>query len=333
MPGVPRAGRIDVIPFFASLVVTAAVAPFVRHVMQIAGIIDIPNHRSSHIAAVPRGGGLACLGGVLVGLAVAQLQGRHVPWVAVLAIVLLAGVGFADDRVVLGATPRLAAQLASGVIAGAAIGGVSLALVAVVVFPAAVNIVNFMDGINGITSLVMTCWGITTLLVGRAHGLELLSVVGAVSAGSAFGFLPWNTPVAKLFLGDVGSYLFGGLVSIGLLLGWIGGVNKVLLLAPLALYLADTGTTLINRALRGYSLIEAHREHVYQRLVSEAALPHVAVAVTVAVLSGCITATVAFASVPIAVGTSAAIIAGYLLSVPMLRVIRNIFPATGKKMT
>jgi UDP-N-acetylmuramyl pentapeptide phosphotransferase/UDP-N-acetylglucosamine-1-phosphate transferase len=153
-----------------------------------------------------------------------------------------------------------------------------------------------MDGINGITSLIIICWGITALLVGRAHGLELLSVVGAVSAGSALGFLPWNAPVAKLFLGDVGSYLFGGLVAVGLLLGWIGGVHTVVLIAPLALYLADTGTALTKRALRGDSLVEAHREHIYQRLVREAGLSHLAVAVTVGVTSMCITATVAFGS-------------------------------------
>jgi len=319
------------IPLLVGLVVTAATAPFVRRVMQVVGIMDIPNHRSSHVAPIARGGGLACLSGVLVGLAVAQMQGRQVLWVAVLAVVLLAVVGFADDRRGLAATPRLAAQLASGLIAGAAIGGFYFALTAALVVPAAVNVVNFMDGINGITSLIIICWGITALLVGRAHGLELLSVVGAVSAGSALGFLPWNAPVAKLFLGDVGSYLFGGLVAVGLLLGWIGGVHTVVLIAPLALYLADTGTALTKRALRGDSLVEAHREHIYQRLVREAGLSHLAVAVTVGVTSMCITATVAFLAPPVAGGISIVLIAGYLLSVPMAQVIRHRLPAANKR--
>jgi len=330
MPGARRAGRIDVIPLFVGLVVTAALAPFVRHVMQMVGILDIPNHRSSHTAPIPRGGGLACLGGVLVALAVAQLQGHHVPWVAVLAVVLLAVVGFADDRVGLAAAPRLAAQLVSGLIAGAVIGGVYLALTAAIVVPAVVNVVNFMDGINGITSLIVICWGMTALLVGHAHRLDPLSVVGAVSAGSALGFLPWNTPIAKLFLGDVGSYLFGGLVAVGLLLGWIGGVRTAVLIAPLALYLADTGTVLIKRGLKGDSLLKAHREHVYQRLISDAGLSHVAVAVAVAVISMGITAAVAFAAMPIASSISAVAIVSYLFSVPIVKALRNRSPAAGK---
>lgn len=306
-----------------AVIATTGMAPLVRRLMREHGVVDIPNHRSSHIVPVPRGGGLACLGGVVGALVVAQAQQYDVPWIAVFSAVLLAAIGFADDRFSLSATPRLAAQFGCGAVAGAIIGGIWVALASAIIVPAAVNVVNFMDGINGITSLTITCWGVTAMLVGRADGLQQLSVIGTVTVGSALGFLPWNTPVAKLFLGDVGSYLFGGLVAAGLLLGWIGGARPLLLMAPLAIYLADTITVLVKRAFKGDSLFEAHREHVYQRLVNQLGLSHIIVALIVAILSACITIAVAFIDTVTAACISGLLIGGYLLVIPLTKMMSS----------
>lgn len=283
--------------FVVSLVVTCIAAPGVRWLMLHRGIIDVPNHRSSHVRPTPRGGGLACLLGVLAALVLAYAAGRAVPWVAAGAAIALALVGFADDRFDLAPPLRLGAQVAAGALMGVAAGGGWLVAVGAVMTPVVVNVVNFMDGINGITSLSAGVWGATAWIVGMVAGVEAVWVIGAATAGAAIGFLPWNAPSARLFLGDVGSYLFGGLIAAGLVVGLATHASAVVVLgAPLALYLADTGTVLIRRARRGDPLMVAHREHAYQRLTRDLQLPHVVVSLLVAGLAGL--ATTAWALLP-----------------------------------
>jgi len=184
-----------------SAVATFVAAPFVRRFMLRQGIVDVPNHRSSHSVPTPRSGGLACLAGVVVALVVAQLLSHSVPWVLIGGAVILSAVGFADDHGGLSVIPRLGAQVAVGAVMGYAVGGGWWFLVAILVVAVSVNGINFMDGINGITSLNVGAWGLTALVVGSAHNIGGLEVIGAVVAGAALGFLPWNAPVAKLFLG------------------------------------------------------------------------------------------------------------------------------------
>lgn len=283
--------------FVVSLVVTCIAAPGVRWLMLHRGIIDVPNHRSSHVRPTPRGGGLACLLGVLAALVLAYAAGRAVPWVAAGAAIALALVGFADDRFDLAPPLRLGAQVAAGALMGVAAGGGWVVAAGAVIAPVVVNVVNFMDGINGITSLSAGVWGATAWIGGMVAGVEAVWVIGAATAGAAIGFLPWNAPSARLFLGDVGSYLFGGLIAAGLVVGLATDASAVVVLgAPLALYLADTGTVLIRRARRGDPLMVAHREHAYQRLTRDLQLPHVVVSLLVAGLAGL--ATTAWALMP-----------------------------------
>ena len=302
-----------------SVAVTFVSAPFVRRFMLRQGIVDVPNHRSSHSVPTPRGGGLACLTGVAVALVVGQLFSHRVPWVLIVGAVILAAVGFADDHGGLSATPRLAAQVAVGGLMGYSVGGGWWFLVAILVVPISVNGINFMDGINGITSLSVGAWGLTALVVGFAHNIGGLEVIGAVVAGATLGFLPWNAPVAKLFLGDVGSYLLGGLVSAGILLGAAQGAPIPLLVAPLLLYLVDTSTVLVKRLFRGQSLFEAHREHVYQRLTSEGGLPHIVVAAAVSAISVAITLTWTSGSFQLSAFVTILLSAAYVASPPILQ--------------
>ena len=272
-----------------SFTVAIAAAPLVLRVLLRHGVLDVPNHRSSHVAPVPRGGGIACLAGVLAGLILASALGQDVPWLAVLGAVLLALVGFADDRGAIAAAPRLGAQLAVGAVVGLTIGGGWWILAGLICIPVAVNSVNFMDGINGITGLNVAAWGFVAMAVGYAHDATSLMVIGAVTAGSTTAFIPWNAPVARLFLGDVGSYLLGAMVGIGIIIGAHQTPSVLVLLAPLSIYLADTGTILLRHALRGEPLMTAHRQHVYQRLVSEAGMSHSTVAVVTVVLASVVT--------------------------------------------
>ena len=297
-----------------SFAVAMSAAPLVLRVMLQRGVLDVPNHRSSHVTPVPRGGGVACLSGILAGLAVASAQHQDVPWLAVSGAVFLAIVGFADDHGGLAAAPRLAAQVAVGALVGVTVGGGWWILAGIICVPVAVNVVNFMDGINGITSLNVAAWGIVAMAVGYAQHESSLVVIGAVTAGSTTAFLPWNAPVARLFLGDVGSYLLGALVGIGVVMGAHQTSSVVVLLAPLSIYLADTGTALVRRALRGEQLMTAHRQHVYQRLVSEAGMSHSTVAAVTVVLALVITVAWVPGSPLLGVPVTLVVLATYLAS-------------------
>ena len=171
-----------------------------------------------------------------------------------------------------------------------------------------------MDGINGITSLNVGLWGLTALVVGLTNDIGDLVVIGAVVAGATLGFLPWNAPVAKLFLGDVGSYLLGGLVSAGILLGVAHGAPIALLVAPLSLYAIDTGSVLVKRLLKGNPLLEAHRDHVYQRLVGRAGISHIMVASFTAALAMVITLAWVPGSALLGVLVTLLVVATYLVS-------------------
>lgn len=144
---------------------------------------------------------------------------------------------------------------------------VLLALLAIVWVASEVNAVNFMDGINGISCAQMIAAGGCWAAVGILDDHRVLAIGGLALAGAAFGFLPFNFPSARIFLGDSGSYFAGGWLA---LLGMVGlrlGMSVVVMAAPLCIYLADTSATLVRRALRHERLSEPHRDHVYQRLV------------------------------------------------------------------
>jgi len=187
-----------------------------------------PNARSSHKVPTPQGGGMAIVIAASIGIALALILCPHFgpvsPILAALAAsTCLAIVGAADDIFVLRAAPRLALQLVSAgliVIVGGArvvpalpieleVGVLVLALVWFV------NLVNFMDGIDWITvaEVVPVCAGIATIAaLGEAPASSF--IVAIAVGGATLGFAPFNRPIARLFLGDVGS------LPLGLLLGW-----------------------------------------------------------------------------------------------------------------
>lgn len=300
--------------FLTSLAVTLSLSPLVRVALLRHGVLDVPNERSSHAVAVPRGGGIACLGGAMAGLILAEVLGYEVPWLAVVGALLLAGIGYLDDRMQLPPVLRLGAQILGGGIVGLAVGGAGWVLLGALVMPVLVNAVNFMDGINGITSLNIAAWGGVAMLVGSTQGSLMLVAIGAAAAGSALGFLPWNAPKARLFLGDVGSYLFGAMIAIGIVAGAHETSEAVILVAPLTLYLADTGAALVKRAIRRESLMTAHREHVYQRLVNDAGLSHITVASGTVVLSLAITAAWVPGSILFGIAVTVFVVSAYLVA-------------------
>jgi len=269
-----------VIAFVVAAVLTALVGFPVRAGLVRFGVIDRPNARSSHAIPTARGGGLAFTAIVVTALAYA---GRYVgtpdPVFFGLAVATLglAVVSFVDDLRSVGAAPRLLGQALAAVVpvfafALSADGDRGFALIAVA-FVGCVgftNAFNFMDGINGIAAAHAAITGSATAYLGTLADSDARLVVGAfVVAGGAFGFLPWNFPRARMFMGDVGSATLGYvLASLSLLIVRDGGLHFVLPIALIHLgFVLDTAVTFGRRLARRERVWDAHREHFYQRLV------------------------------------------------------------------
>lgn len=271
------------VSLLAGCSVSLLAQPLVRIWLVNHDLLDRPNHRSSHTQPVPRGGGIGIVVGVFAGL-IAGAWTRALPSHLLIAVVATICVGFAvlgfvDDRRALSATTRLIAQFALGLLVVLAVATgleapqaatlqvVLAVIVSILWIPAYTNAFNFMDGINGIAALQGIIAGAFFTLVAVREDLAPVSLLAAVTAGACLGFLPWNMPRARLFMGDVGSYAVGSLLASVSLWLWWAGVPLIVCAAPLTVFLADTGWALIRRLAGGRPLSEAHREHVYQRLV------------------------------------------------------------------
>jgi UDP-GlcNAc:undecaprenyl-phosphate/decaprenyl-phosphate GlcNAc-1-phosphate transferase len=234
--------------------------------------IDVPNMRSSHTVPTPRGGGAP----IAVGLvAAALLIHGTVAVTFAAAVAAFAAIGFADDLFGLPAGRRLLMQaLASLAVAGVLVGRIGLpptvaaagAVLLAVWLIGFVNAFNFMDGVNGISAAHALIGGAFYACLGWWRPDAFLAAAGAAVAAGALAFLPWNAVRARVFLGDAGSYGLG--VALALLASYavIRHIPPEAALAPLALYLVDTGWTLQRRIRAGERVFEAHRTHAYQRL-------------------------------------------------------------------
>jgi Fuc2NAc and GlcNAc transferase len=270
------------------------------------GLVDQPNARSSHQHPRPRGGGLAIVAGVLTGMAcaVVALPAPTPAAVALLATALmLAAVGFVDDRKPLPVWPRLLAQVVAAVALVAFTGGLDRlplpppadlplpaafgAALAVLWLVAVTNFFNFMDGIDGLAGgqAVLTLLAIAAL--GWSADGTLLALV---AAAATVGFLILNWPPASLFLGDGGSGFLGfALAALPLLAPAVRHGEAVLVVGTsMALFLLDPLWTLLLRWRRGERLGEAHRDHLYQRLAAPGR-PHGRVTVPLLAASAALT--------------------------------------------
>lgn len=280
-------------PLLLGACVALAAPAAVRPLLLRAGAVDVPSARSSHAHPTLRGGGLASLLGMTVaGLGGALMLPPDAP--ALLGVVLgsaavMGLVGLAEDVRGLSVRTRFSLQLAVG---GAV--GVALALLlgldwgwvpaVALLFAAHVNVTNFMDGVNGISSLHGLAAGGSFALLGAALGIGWLVMAGLTIAVAFVVFLPWNLIPPGLFLGDAGSYLLGAALAATSLTCLAWGVHPLAAVAPLLIYWSDAGVTLARRALQDAPLLTAHRTHTYQRLAS-AGWSHLAVGGLVAALT------------------------------------------------
>jgi len=268
--------------FFVALLVSR----FIIYPGSRLHILDYPNERSLHSKPVPRTGGVSILAGIVLGAGYLFWASDHIStlvgWLLG-ATTILAFISFLDDRYQLTVGIRLVGHAA--IAAVAVTGGISISkillpgfslelagwtsvAVTVIYLVWMVNLYNFMDGMDGFAG-GMAVFGFTTFAVfGATSGnMEFFSFNLIVSASTA-GFLVFNFPPARLFMGDTGSSLLGVLmggssiwgVNAGLFPLWIA----VLIFSP---FIVDATVTLIRRMLKGERFWSAHKTHYYQRLV------------------------------------------------------------------
>ncbi len=255
----------------------------VRGMIRLA-VMDVPGGRSAHDRPVPRGGGAGAVLVVLLGLPslVPPLSGGRVPVGTVVlldvATALLAAVSWLDDLRQLGYRAKLSAQLGAAALAVAAVlVGLPVPPTPFLLWPGAAvafcwlvfvtNAVNFIDGINGLAAGSIALCGLFAALLGWRTGAPVVVASGLMLASGLIGFLPFNYPRARIFLGDVGSQVCGLLAgTLSLLLFPAGGWSMTGLAVPLVLagILWDVLFTLCRRLLAGERLTQAHRGHLYQ---------------------------------------------------------------------
>lgn len=272
------------VAFLVGLVATAAVRAYAERVR----LMDIPNQRSSHEKVTPRGGGLSI---VIVTLGVVVLHFVDLVYLDRVFLVLLGAglmvaiVGFIDDHRPVPAVWRLLVHAAAAIVLVSAIGGmpavqfgestVDLGLfgdvVAVVFIVWFTNLFNFMDGIDGIASVETICIAVGLLLMPSvANSGAIAALLAALAAGTA-GFLVWNWPPARIFMGDVGSSYLGFVLSAMALVALDRQVTSIwpwLILA--GVFSVDATVTLVVRVARGDAWHSAHRSHAYQILARTA---------------------------------------------------------------
>ncbi|MBK8182786.1 MAG: glycosyltransferase family 4 protein [Candidatus Competibacteraceae bacterium] len=248
-------------------------------------ILDHPNTRSLHQHPIPRTGGLALLGGILVGMVFNRVATANppVPLMGGLlsSLALLAIISFQDDRGGVSTKWRILVHL---------LVAVSLLFIGLVchqielpglIFPLAgwigvpltilfivwmINLYNFMDGMDGFAGGMAVIGFATLAWLGRADSQYTAFCLIIVAASA--GFLVHNFPPAKLFMGDTGSTTLGLLVAACSLWGSKAGLFPLwVALLVFSPFIADATVTLLRRLLRGERIWEAHRTHYYQRLV------------------------------------------------------------------
>jgi Fuc2NAc and GlcNAc transferase len=251
-------------------------------------VIDIPNQRSSHSIPTPRGGGVAIVVSFLVGIVALSALGI-IPVSQMLSIfiagTITAVVGFLDDHGHIAARWRLLMHFLSAAVGLYFLGnfptidlfGHQIALgwigmiFGVIYLAWMLNLYNFMDGINGLASMEAIVFALFSCLIIffgipdalKNSQIELLLLLGF----AALGFIFWNFPNAKIFMGDAGSGFLG--ITIGLIVLHIAQLNSKLLLAEICLlgiFIVDATVTLLRRLMSGKKVYEAHASHTYQIL-------------------------------------------------------------------
>jgi Fuc2NAc and GlcNAc transferase len=257
-------------------------AGLLRRYAMTRDLMDIPNSRSSHSVPTPRGGGVAIVVCFLIALLL-LLQMGYVEWPLFCALFGsgsgVALLGFLDDHGHIAARWRLLGHFIAAGWVLFYLNGLPPVIMLGVTYDLKwfgyllgalylvwmLNLYNFMDGIDGLASAeaISVCLGAALIYI--VLGYINHSAVLLVMASAVGGFLWWNFPPAKIFMGDAGSGFLGiVLACFSLQAGWLSATLVWSWLILLGVFIVDATWTLLCRLLRGEALYEAHRSHAYQ---------------------------------------------------------------------
>ena len=256
----------------ATALLTGVAVRYSRH----AGLLDMPGERRSHEEVTPRGGGIA----IIICLVVALLVCRQTGWIGlplfltwISPMLMVAAIGWWDDHSPLSARFRFLIQVLAvlTLLAGFhATYGLSGNTGFIMFFAALwlLNLFNFMDGSHGLAA----GQGIFAALVFAGllfdSGAEEAALSALLVAAVCIGFIPWNFPRPRVFMGDVASGAIGLAFAILGIWGFLAGnLTPALILVVLSTFIMDASLTLLNRMYRRQKWYTAHTEHAYQRLI------------------------------------------------------------------
>lgn len=253
-------------------------------------IFDIPNERSSHSFPIPKGGGLAIVVGFLLGVSLIQIIGNIVPLRTqyfrgfLFSLFLIASVSFYDDIRHRGFRAKLGVQLVSILIAMAAGNTIDLVHLAwfgevqslILLYPLTLiwllgltNAYNFMDGLDGIAASTAVVASVFFSYIAFQEGSHFAYLVSLALGAATLGFLVFNWPPAKIFMGDVGSAFLGfAFATLAIIAARYDLGHTSLFVMPLLLFhfIFDSLFTLIRRLMNGDNVFQGHRTHLYQLL-------------------------------------------------------------------
>jgi Fuc2NAc and GlcNAc transferase len=271
-----------VLTIISAFLVSALFTGLMRSYLLKRKVLDIPNGRSSHSVPTPRGGGLSIVVvflGIVLWFAYSGAISARLGWALIGGGLAVAGVGFLDDHFRVPARLRLVVHFAAAGWALWWLGGMGplhlgwtswnlgwvgqfLALLGLVWM---INLYNFMDGIDGLAGLEALWVSAVGGLLLAWSGLGGLSGCALVLAAASTGFLVWNWPPARIFMGDVGSGFLGFVFGV---LAISSAKERPWLLWPwlilLAVFFVDSTLTLTRRFISGARWYEAHCSHAYQ---------------------------------------------------------------------
>lgn len=277
--------------FLLSLASSFLLATFfvwvVRVYSQRRRLIDIPNERSSHVNPTPTGGGVGFVIAVFLVFVWCALSGAWGRWgvpshlQAIIPVcggaIVMSAIGFIDDHRHLAALPRLFAQIfisflcvlflfqKHGMLGGGGLLWSMLPVGFAIGIAWIVNLYNFMDGIDGLAA--MECVTASFIGGGIAYlsGQFVIAAMAGILGAACMGFLIWNWPPARIFMGDAGSYFLGFFLgALWLASSVLEGGGNLWWIILLGVFIVDATFTLLWRMIRGERFYAAHRNHSYQ---------------------------------------------------------------------
>ena len=240
-------------------------------------LIDISSHRSSHEGTIPKGAGI----GILIAFVVSSIFVRISPYFW-LSLTILSLISFLGDRKEISPKIRLPVQFTAAIImlvfsspSSYMVSSIFLIIFFALFIVATSNWYNFMDGINGIAGVTAVVGlGLLAFYAYFSHGDNRVIIVASCVISACLGFLPFNIPKARVFMGDVGSIFLGFLFAAFVIMLSKNFLDFICLSGFLFPFYADEFVTMAVRLKDRENLLKAHRRHFYQLLVNEMGITH-----------------------------------------------------------